>query len=65
MTAPPTELDKENAAMILDHVQRLREIGEIAGEGTRQQEVSFIACMLRNERIDERSKLTMQLLSQP
>ena len=51
MTLPPNERDREHAALILDHIQRLRELGEFAGEETRAAEIYFIACMLRNERL--------------
>jgi hypothetical protein len=50
-TPKPTEKDRENAALVLDHIKRLRELGEFAGEDTRQGEIFFIACMLRNERL--------------
>lgn len=50
-TPLPTEKDRENAALVLDYIKRLRELGEFASEDTRQGEIFFIACMLRNERL--------------
>lgn len=51
VTPPPTEKDREHAELILGHIKRLRELGEFAGQETRESEVHFIACMLRNERL--------------
>ena len=52
MTTPqPTDKDREHAALILDHIRRLRELGELAQQDTRENEIFFIACMLRNERL--------------
>ena len=53
-TPLPTEKDRENAALVLDYIKRLRELGEFASEDTRQGEIFFIACMLRNERLEHR-----------
>jgi len=47
----PTDKDREHAALILDHIKRLRELGEFAQQDTRENEIFFIACMLRNERL--------------
>lgn len=51
MTPAPTEKDREHAALILDHVKRLRDLGAFSGEDVRPAEINFIACMLRNERL--------------
>jgi hypothetical protein len=48
-TQPPT--DREHAALILDHIRRLRDLGAVVCEDNREAEVFFIACMLRNERL--------------
>jgi hypothetical protein len=52
----PTAKDREHAALILDHIKRLRELGEIAERDTRENEIFFIACMLRNEREQEQGE---------
>jgi hypothetical protein len=51
MTAPPTEKDREHAKLILAHIARLRELGEFVGQDTQENEIHFIALMLRNERL--------------
>ena len=51
MTPKPTDKDRENAALILDHIKRLRVLGNFAQEETRDAEINFIAIMLRNERL--------------
>lgn len=51
MPPKPTDLDRLHAAQILDHIKRLRELGDFAGYDTRENEITFIACMLRNERL--------------
>jgi hypothetical protein len=50
MTNPPTDKDREHAVLILNHIQRLRELGFAAAMDTTENEIFFIACMLRNER---------------
>jgi hypothetical protein len=50
MIEQPSMKDREHAVLILDHIKRLRELGEIAERDTRENEIYFIACMLRNER---------------
>jgi hypothetical protein len=51
MVDRPTDEDRARAALILDHVERLRDLGEYAGRDTRAAEIHFVACMLRNERL--------------
>jgi hypothetical protein len=48
---PPTKEDRDHAVLILDHIERLRTLGAFAGEDVRQAEITFIALMLRNERL--------------
>jgi hypothetical protein len=50
-TPPPTKKDLEHAALILDHIQQLRDLGAFVEENTRQSEIHFISLMLRNERL--------------
>lgn len=51
MVDKPSDEDREHAALILDHIERLRDLGEYAGKDTRAAEIHFLACMLRNERL--------------
>lgn len=48
MSMEPDDLEK--ARMILEHIRRLRELGDFAGEDTTEAEEKFISLMLRNER---------------
>jgi hypothetical protein len=45
-----TDKDRENAQLILDQIARLRDLGRFVGQDTREQEITFITFMLRNER---------------
>jgi hypothetical protein len=51
MVDRPTDEDRSHAALILDHIQRLRDLGAYVGKDTRAAEIHFLACMLRNERL--------------
>ena len=50
-TPPPTEKDREHAALILDYIQNLRGLGAVSEQDTREHEIHFVALMLRNARL--------------
>ncbi len=49
---PPTDRDRARAAMALEHLANLRSLGAFSSEDTTDNEINFIAQMLRNERLD-------------
>jgi len=60
---PPTDRDRARAALALEHIANLRSLGAFAGEDTIENEINFIAQMLRNERL-ELEKQREELLRQ-
>jgi hypothetical protein len=48
---PPTDRDRARAAMALEHIQNLRDLGRFSSEDTTEHEINFLALLLRNERL--------------
>jgi hypothetical protein len=51
MTPPPSEQDRDNAAQIVDHIERLRALGDFAEQDVWDGAIHFAACVLRNARM--------------
>jgi hypothetical protein len=59
-TSPPTDRDRARAAIVLEHIQNLRDLGRLAGEDTTENEINFLAMMLRNERHEKSGNVESQ-----
>jgi hypothetical protein len=46
--------------MALEHIQSLRDLGRFAGKDTTENEINFLAMMLRNERHEKSGNVESQ-----